>query len=93
VDVFRVKRAFFHTKRDLIVLTGHLLEGPLHAGMFIDLPRALRGPGRVPVHSVEPVVYASGEQDLAVTVQYHWLEKAPLFEPSMVEGRVLELVD
>ncbi len=93
MGLYRVKQAFFHGKRDLLVLTGSILEGHVGAGMRIDLPRTLRGPGPVPVHTVEPVVYANGAKDLAVTVQFHWLESAPLFEPSFVEGRIVDVTE
>jgi len=89
--MFRVLRAYYLAKRDLLVLTGSVIEGEAVPGMLVDLPALLSGPGWVPIHSVEPVRFADGREDLAVTVAFHELEAAPLFEPSNCEGRVLRL--
>lgn len=89
--MFRVLKAFYLPDRDLLVFTGSVIEGGLVGGMWIDLPRALRGPGWVEVHSVESVQFADGREDLAITVQYGAIESTPLFEPSLCEGRVLSL--
>lgn len=90
--MFRVLRAFYLPGRDLLVLTGSVIEGEAVAGMLLDLPAVLRGPGPVPVHSVESVQFADGRDDLALTVAFHHLDAAPLFEPSFCEGRVLQLL-
>lgn len=90
--MLRIKQAFFHGKRDLIVFIGITLEGEVRSGMWLDLPRTLRGPGRVQIHSVEPVEFADGRIEMGVTIHFHQLASAPLFEPSMVEGRVLEVL-
>jgi hypothetical protein len=89
--MFRVLKAFYLPDRDLLVFTGSALEGQPVAGMELELPLVLRGPGWVPVHSVEAVRFADGHEDLALTVAFHHLESAPVFEPSTCEGRVLQL--
>lgn len=91
MSLFKVKRSFYLGSRDLVVLTGDVLRHPVQPGMFIDLPRDLRGPGRVPIHSVEFVKFANNVDELAVTFLYHHLATAPLMELSAVEGHVLEV--
>ncbi len=89
--MFKVKKSFYLGSRDLLVLTGDVLQHPVQPGMFIDLPRELRGPGRVPIHTVEFVSFADNRDELCVTIQYHHLATAPLMEFSAVEGHVLEV--
>jgi len=89
--MFRVLRAFYLPERDLLVFTGSVIEGEAVAGMLLDLPALLQGPGWVPIHSVEAVRFADGREDLALTVRFGHLDSAPVFEPSRVEGRVLRL--
>jgi hypothetical protein len=89
--MFRVLRAFYLPGRDLVVLTGSVLEGELHDESWVDLPRHLGGPGWVRVNSVESVRYADGNEDLALTLAMDALAPVPMFEPSLLEGRVLAL--
>ena len=90
--MFRVRKAFYLPDRDLLVFTGSALEGEPVAGMLLELPRTLQGPGFVPITSVESVRFSDGHEDLALTVAFHHLESVPLFEPSRCEGRVLRLL-
>ena len=92
MSLFKVKKSFYLGSRDLVVLTGEVLRHPVQPGMFIDLPRGLRGPGRVPIHSVEFVRFANDVEDLCVTFQYHHLATAPLMELSSLEGCALEVL-
>ncbi|MEL6346348.1 MAG: hypothetical protein AAFV53_24770 [Myxococcota bacterium] len=87
---FRVIKCYWFWQRDVVVMTGDIVEGPVLPGMFIDLPRSLRGPGRVPIDTLEEIQFPTHRQ-LAVLIQHRELDSAPMFEPSAVEGRVLEV--
>ena len=89
--MFRVQRAYYLPRRDLIVLTGTLVSGDLRPGMLVDFPRSMGGPGLVRIATVETVRFADGNEDLALTVDFHDLEPSPLFEPSRLEGRVIDV--
>jgi len=88
---FYVKRCYWVTKRDWIVMTGVVKNGPIFPGMYINLPRELHGPGPVPIGTMEEVELLTGTE-FAITFEYRHLESAPLFEPSWVEGRWLDVV-
>ena len=91
VSLYRIHKAFFHAGFDLVVLTGAVSRGRLKPGMSIDLPQELGGPGRVPIQSVEYVEFLTG-RELAVTVAYQDVSDAT-FEPSVLEGKEVEVVD
>lgn len=86
------KRAYWLMTRDLLVLTGEILEGPVEPGCAIDFPVSIRGPGFVPIHSIQEVTFADRPPELALVIEYHHIEKAPLMEPSHLEGRELKVV-
>lgn len=88
---FYCKRAYWLMTRDLLVLTGQILEEPVQPGCAIDLPVSIRGPGLVPIHSVQEVTFADRPPELGVVIEYHHLEAAPLMEPSHLEGRELKV--
>lgn len=88
---YRVKKCYWLAHRDLVVMTGTIVDGPVLPGMFINLPTQLRGPGLVPIASMEEVEFPT-HKELAVVIEYRELEPAPMFEPSTVEGRVLDVV-
>jgi hypothetical protein len=89
---FYCDRAYWLMTRDLLVLTGQVLEGPVDAGHAIDLPQAIRGPGLVPIHSVQEVTFEDRPPELGIVIQWHHLESAPMMEPSHLEKRELRVV-
>lgn len=89
---FYCDRAYWLMTRDLLVLTGKVLEGPVDAGQAIDLPASVRGPGLVPIHSVQEVTFEDRPPELGIVIQWHHLEKAPMMEPSSLEKRELRVV-
>lgn len=90
---FYCHRAYWLMTRDLLVLSGKILEGPVEPGMAIDLPRSIRGPGFVPIHSVQEVTFEDRPPELGVVIQWHHLDAAPMMEPSHLEGRTLQVAD
>ncbi len=86
---FAVKKAFYHTTFDLVVLTGTIIQHPVRAGMWIDFPGDVGGPGRVPIASVEWVELRTG-RELAVTVQFKEIAGSA-FTPGVLEGHELEV--
>ena len=89
---FYCNRAYWLMTRDLLVLTGKILEGPVDAGQRIDLPKSIRGPGLVPIHSVQEVTFEDRGPELGIVIQWHHLEAAPLMEPSHLEKRELKVL-
>jgi hypothetical protein len=85
----QVDKVYYVPHRDLVVLAGQLLGREPAAGWSIDLPRALRGPGWVPIADVQKVAFADGERT-CIVLQYAVLEGAPLMEFSDLEGAVLD---
>ena len=59
--------------------------------MWVDLPKEIRGPGRVLVQSVEPVEFNGGVTKLALCLPYSSIEKSPYIQMDRLEGRVVEL--
>lgn len=92
MGLFKVHKTFWLGSRDLVVMTGDIVENPVRQGMFLDVPIALRGPGRVPIHSLELVRFRGGNEELAITVEYTQFASAPLLELSDLEGRLLEVL-
>lgn len=90
VSLYRIEKAFYHAGFDLVVLTGSVSQGRLEPGMWIDLPKEVGGPGRVPIQSVEYVEFLTG-RELAVTVNYQDLSNAA-FDPAVLEGSEVEVV-
>lgn len=86
---FYCHRAYWLMTQDLLVLTGKVMEGSVDAGQAIDLPTSIRGPGLVPIHSVQEVTFDDRPPELGVVIQWHHLEAAPWMEPSHLEGRTL----
>ena len=87
--LFAVEKAFFHAVYDLVVLTGAVRQAPVRAGMYMDLPPSIGGPGWVPIASVEYVHFRQGRK-LAVTLPYAAIQRARL-EPVVLEGKELEV--
>lgn len=91
--MFRVQKSFYLMNRDLVVFTGELLEGDVGPGMLVDLLEECGGPGLVSIHSVEPVRFADGTEQMAITVPWDAINPVPLFEPSSLEGRELPVTE
>jgi hypothetical protein len=91
VGRFYCKRAYWLMTQDLLVLTGQVLAEPVQPGCAIDLPASIRGPGLVPIHSIQEVTFADRPPELGVVIEYHHLEAAPMMEPSHLEGRELKV--
>ncbi len=90
--MFLVQKAFYLMQRDLVVFTGVLLEGEVGPGMLVDLLARSGGPGPVAIHSVEPVTFADGSEQMALTVPWDAITPVPLFEPSSLEGEELPIL-
>lgn len=90
-SAFLVEKVYWLPKADLLVLTGHLV-GDVGPGMLVDLPVAIKGPGPVPVHSVEFVDFGQAGALPAITVAQVYLDQAPLMEYSDLEGRTLAIL-
>ncbi len=86
------ERAYWLMTRDLLVLTGKILEPRVEPGMLIDLPKSIRGPGPTPIHSIQEVTFEDRPPELGVVIEMHHLDKAPLMEPSDLQGRVLTVI-
>ena len=84
-----VTRVYYVAHRDLLVLAGELQGRAPLPGWSIDLPRAIRGPGWVPIADVQVVPFADGERT-CVILDYQVLESAPLMEFSDLEGTTLD---
>jgi len=89
--MFLVEKSFYLMNRDLVVFTGVLLEGEVGPGMLVDLLASRGGPGPVVIHSVEPVQFADGSEQMALTVPWDAISPVPLFEPSSLEGERLPI--
>lgn len=89
---FYCDRAYWLMTRDLLVLTGRVMEGPVEPGMLVDLPASIRGPGPTPIHSVQEVTFDDRPPELGVVIEMHHLDKAPMMEPSHLEKRELKVV-
>ena len=89
---FYCERAYWLMTRDLIVLTGKILEGPILPGMSIEFPTSIRGPGFVPIHSIQEVTFEDRGPELGIVIEYRHIESAPLMEPSHLEKRVLKVM-
>ena len=87
--LFKVDNAYFHPGYDLVVLTGSVAQAPVRAGMHVDLPREVNGPGWVPIASLEYVQFPTGPK-LALTIPFSAIGGTNL-EPSVLEGRELEV--
>ncbi|MCB9679446.1 MAG: hypothetical protein H6737_30355 [Alphaproteobacteria bacterium] len=87
---FYCARAYWLMHRDLLVLTGKILEEPVQPGTAIDLPKSIRGPGLVPIHSVQEVTFDDRPPELGVVIEMRHLDAAPMMEPSHLEGRELK---
>jgi hypothetical protein len=90
---FYCHKAYWLMHRDLLVLTGKILEEPVQPGTPIDLPKSIRGPGLVPIHSVQEVTFDDRPPELGVVIEMRHLDAAPMMEPSHLEGRTLETFD
>lgn len=86
---FAVERSFYLPNRDLMVLTGALLNGDMEPGDRVELPTRLGGPGLVPIAAVEMVQFADGREVPAICVELKWIEGVPTFEPVTLEGEIL----
>ena len=91
MGAFRIRKSYYMAVNDWIVFTGRVVQEPVVGGMWIDLPRALRGPGRVRIHSLQEVKFTD-RIELGLIIMFPDLAPTPLFDPSMVEGRTLEVV-
>ena len=87
---FQVQRGYWMPKADLLVLTGHM-TGDIGPGMLVDLPVEIRGPGPVPIASVELVELGPEGVLPAITIAHSALELAPLMEFQDLEGRALQV--
>ena len=89
---FHCERAYWLMTRDLLVLTGQILEGPVEPNLAIDLPVSIRGPGLVPIHSIQEVTFDDRPPELGLVIEWRHLESAPMMEPSHLQGRELRVV-
>lgn len=85
---FRVTRSFWHMARDLVVLTGEHIGDGVREGDTVELP----GLGPAVVASAELVKMADGAVP-SLIFPASIMEKAPLFDPATLDGRVIERVD
>lgn len=88
---FFCARAYWLMTQDLLILTGKVLEGPVDAGLAIDLPTSIRGPGFVPIHSIQEITFDDRPPELGIVIQWHHLDAAPMMEPSHLENRELKV--
>lgn len=91
MPAFECAKAYWLARMDMIVLTGRP-HGVVEAGMYVDLPVAVNGPGPVPIHGVE-IVQFRGMTMPALTIAYEHLDAAPKMEFRDLEGRTLAVTD
>jgi hypothetical protein len=89
---FSVKSAYYHPLRDAIVLTGHVVEGPVEPGLWLDFPKGDGGPTRVPIAEVTTVQYQGGKPpEDAVVIDYRHIQKYWDWDAATWEGKLLEV--
>lgn len=88
---FRVHKAYYVSHQDCVALAGRIESGKVAAGMRIDLPREVKGPGWVPISGVQTVQFADGKARLCVLIDYEVLTGAPLMEFADLEGLALDV--
>jgi hypothetical protein len=91
MPVLVVDKVYYVAHRDLIVLTGHAESGAVFAGMEIDLPVSIRGPGFVPIVDVQHIPFRDGTLRFGVVVNYESVTSAPFMEFRDLEGLTLDI--
>ncbi len=90
MSAFQVDRAFYHARRDAVVLAGAFVGvDDVAPGSLVELPADIRGHGFVPIAEITTVQFADAREQMCLVLRYEVFYDSPLLEFSDLEGRTL----